>query len=121
MHHHTQKGTGMTTTSAAEAGPAGLREELDGIDLRPPDTLKARIEVCARIAEHKREHDVPTRQPHRIGVTQERAARCGAADGIDDAFPRRPHDLTTEETRRVEAPISEGASTDRRPATDRPS
>lgn len=111
----------MTTTSAAEAGPAGLREELGGIGLRPLDTRKARIEVCVRTAEYKREHDVPMMQPHRIGVTQERAARFGVDNGIGGTFPRRLRDLITEETCRVEDLVIEEASTDRRPATDSPS
>jgi chorismate mutase-like protein len=64
----------MTTTSSAEAGLAGMRAELDLIDAQLLDTLKTRIDICVRIAEFKREHDVPMMQPHRIGIVQERAA-----------------------------------------------
>ncbi|MFJ3762305.1 HemK family protein methyltransferase [Streptomyces sp. NPDC090080] len=94
--------TSMTTTSTAEAGLAGLRAELDRIDVRLLDTLRDRIECCVRIAEHKREHAVPMMQPHRIGIVQERAARYGAEYGVDQTFLRRLYDLVIEETCRVE-------------------
>ncbi|WP_338778185.1 chorismate mutase family protein [Streptomyces sp. DG1A-41] len=89
MHHDIQKGTGMTTTSSPEVWLAGLRAELDLIDATLLDTLKTRIDVCVRIAEHKREHGVPMMQPHRIGIVQERAARYGAEHGVDGTFLRR--------------------------------
>ena len=74
----------MTTTSTAgEAGLTVLRGELDAIDGQLLEILRARIECCVRIAEHKREHGVPMMQPHRIGLVQERAARFGAEHGID--------------------------------------
>ncbi|WP_190815096.1 chorismate mutase family protein [Saccharopolyspora pogona] len=79
-----------------------LRAELDGIDLRLLDVLRERIELCVRIAEHKREHGVPMMQPHRIGVVQQRAADYGAEHGIDQAFLRALYDLVIGETCRVE-------------------
>ncbi|MGI8306033.1 chorismate mutase family protein [Saccharopolyspora hattusasensis] len=79
-----------------------LRADLDGIDLRLLDVLRERIELCVRIAEHKREHGVPMMQPHRIGVVQQRAADYGAEHGIDQAFLRALYDLVIGETCRVE-------------------
>lgn len=111
----------MTTTSAAEAGPAGLaglRDELDRIDLQLLDTLKARMDVCVRIAEYKREHAVPMMQPHRIGVVHERAARYGAENGVDQAFLRRLYELIIEETCRVEDLVIDSAPTERRTGAD---
>ncbi|MEV6314529.1 chorismate mutase family protein [Streptomyces sp. NPDC051776] len=106
----------MTTTSTAgEAGLTVLRGELDAIDGQLLDTLRARIECCVRIAEHKREHDVPMMQPHRIGLVQERAARYGAEHGIDGAFLRRLYELIIEETCRVENLVIDGEANGRRP------
>ncbi|MEU2622613.1 peptide chain release factor N(5)-glutamine methyltransferase [Streptomyces sp. NPDC007157] len=107
----------MTTTSTAEAGLAGLRAELDQIDVRLLDTLRARIECCVQIAEHKREHAVPMMQPHRIGIVQERAARYGAEHGVDRTFLRRLYDLIIEETCRVEDLVIGGEPAARQSAT----
>lgn len=93
--------------SAARSGGADrqleeLRGELDGIDARLLDVLRDRIDVCVRVAHHKREHGVPMMQPHRIGIVQERAARYGERNGIDQDFLRRLYDLIIAETCRVE-------------------
>ncbi|MES4890662.1 chorismate mutase family protein [Streptomyces sp. NPDC096012] len=79
-----------------------LRAELDAIDEKLLEQLRARIEKCVEIGHFKREHDVPMMQPHRIGVVQERAARYGERHGIDQTFLRRLYDLVIEETCRVE-------------------
>lgn len=105
----------MTTTSNAEVGLAGLRAELDLVDETLLDILKSRIDLCVRIAEHKREHGVPMMQPHRIGVVQERAARYGAEHGIDGTFLRRLYELIIEETCRVEDLVIDAPDTDKRP------
>ncbi|HEY9368693.1 chorismate mutase family protein [Streptomyces sp.] len=103
----------MTTTSSAEAGLADLRAELDLIDAKLLDTLKTRIDICVRIAEFKREHDVPMMQPHRIGIVQERAARFGAEHGVDGTFLRRLYELIIEETCRVEDLVIDAPAADR--------
>ncbi|MEU9317875.1 chorismate mutase family protein [Streptomyces sp. NPDC048295] len=102
----------MTTTSNAEVALESLRAELDLVDATLLDTLKSRIDLCVRIAEHKREHGVPMMQPHRIGVVQERAARYGAEHGIDGTFLRRLYDLIIEETCRVEDLVIDAPDTD---------
>jgi chorismate mutase len=79
-----------------------LRAELDRIDFRFLDILRERIELCVRIAEHKREHGVPMMQPHRIGVVQRRAAEYGREHGVDVDFLRNLYDLVIAETCRVE-------------------
>lgn len=79
-----------------------LRAELDAIDERFLDELRARIEKCVEIGHFKREHQVPMMQPHRIGIVQERAARFGEKHGISQDFLRRLYDLIIDETCRVE-------------------
>ncbi|HEY8373614.1 MAG TPA: chorismate mutase family protein [Pseudonocardiaceae bacterium] len=104
----------MTTSTDAEAGLAGLREELDRIDEQLLDVLRARLDCCVRIARYKREHSVPMMQPHRIAVVHEHAARYGAKHGIDQAFLRRLYELIIEETCRVEDLVINGDVTDRK-------
>jgi chorismate mutase-like protein len=79
-----------------------LRSELDQIDVRLLEVLRERIETCVRIADHKRRHDVPMMQPHRIGIVQERAARFGAEHGIDQQFLHTLYEVIITETCRVE-------------------
>ncbi len=86
----------------------GLRAELDGIDQRLLAELAARIGVCMRIAEYKREHEVPMMQPHRITIVQDRAAAFAAANGIDQTFIRRFYELIIAETCRVEDAVIAG-------------
>ncbi|PPK65666.1 chorismate mutase family protein [Actinokineospora auranticolor] len=88
----------VPTTEVLEA----LRARLDAIDFDLLDVLRRRIGVCVEIAEHKRAHDVPMMQPHRIGVVQRRAAAYGAEHGIDLDFLRGLYDLVIAETCRVE-------------------
>ncbi|ASU84918.1 4-amino-4-deoxychorismate mutase [Nocardiopsis gilva YIM 90087] len=76
--------------------------ELDGIDGRLLKIIRERIDCCVRIAHHKREHDIPMMQPHRIGIVQDRAARYGEDHGVDPDFLRRLYDLIIGETCRVE-------------------
>ncbi|WEH39180.1 chorismate mutase family protein [Streptomyces sp. NBC_01218] len=87
-----------------------LRAELDAIDERFLEELRARIEKCVEIGYFKRDNDVPMMQPHRIGIVQERAARFGARNGIDQDFLRRLYDLIIEETCRVEDLVIGGAT-----------
>jgi 4-amino-4-deoxychorismate mutase len=87
-----------------------LRAELDAIDGRFLEDLRARIEKCVEIGHFKREHDVPMMQPHRIGVVQERAARYGEEHGIDQTFLRKLYELVIEETCRVEDRVIGGSS-----------
>ncbi|MCJ1678237.1 chorismate mutase family protein [Streptomyces sp. APSN-46.1] len=79
-----------------------LRAQLDAIDERFLQELRARIEKCVEIGHFKRKHDVPMMQPHRIGIVQERAALFGEQHGINQEFLRRLYELIIEETCRVE-------------------
>ncbi|HWM07334.1 MAG TPA: chorismate mutase family protein [Actinophytocola sp.] len=81
---------------------AVLRAELDLIDERLLELLRARIECCVRIAEHKSAHDVPMMQPHRIGIVKTRAAEYGEKHGISVEFLSQLYDLVIGETCRVE-------------------
>ncbi|MFE9255781.1 chorismate mutase family protein [Streptomyces sp. NPDC006879] len=92
----------MLVNPAAEVTIDDLRAELDAIDERFLEELRARIEKCVEIGHFKRDNSVPMMQPHRIGIVQERAAKFGAEHGINQEFLRRLYDLIIEETCRVE-------------------
>jgi chorismate mutase-like protein len=94
----------MSTGQASDQidGLAGLRSELDGIDARLLEIVRRRLDVCVRIAEYKRQHEVPMMQPHRVGLVHDRAARFGAEHGIDESFMHRLYDLIITETCRIE-------------------
>lgn len=89
-----------------------LRAELDHIDERLLATLRARIECCVRIAQHKRQCGIPMMQPHRINAVQHHAARYAAKHHIDPAFLRQVYDLVIGETCRVENLVIGGTSKD---------
>ncbi|MGH3915662.1 MAG: chorismate mutase family protein [Pseudonocardiaceae bacterium] len=89
-----------------------LRTELDDIDDRLLTTLRARIECCVRIAQHKRQYGIPMMQPHRIDAVHDRAARYAAEHHIDPAFVRQLYDLVIGETCRVENLVIGGAPED---------
>jgi chorismate mutase len=90
-----------------------LRDELDRIDERLLDALSERIRCCVRIAEFKRENDVPMMQPHRITVVQDRAAAFARVHGIDETFISRFYELIIAETCRVEDLVIEDAGTEK--------
>ncbi|MEU3838473.1 chorismate mutase family protein [Streptomyces sp. NPDC028635] len=79
-----------------------LREQLDAVDAVLLDTVRERLDICLRIGEYKRVHDVPMMQPQRIATVQDRAARYGRRHGIDPAFLHRLYEVIIEETCRLE-------------------
>jgi chorismate mutase len=87
-----------------------LRAELDAIDERFLEDLRARIEKCVEIGYFKRDNAVPMMQPHRIGIVHERAARFGDEHGIDREFLRKLYDLIIQETCRVEDQVIGGSA-----------
>lgn len=96
--------------SVADVAIDDLRAELDAIDERFLEELRARINKCVEIGHFKRENGVPMMQPHRIGIVQERAARFGEKHGINQEFLRKLYDLIIEETCRVEDQVIGGSA-----------
>jgi chorismate mutase len=79
-----------------------LRARLDAVDAGLLDAVRERLEICLRIGEYKRVHDVAMMQPHRIATVQGRAARYAQEHGIDPAFLRSLYDTIIAETCRLE-------------------
>ncbi|MBR7193363.1 chorismate mutase family protein [Gordonia sp. SCSIO 19800] len=95
-----------------------LRTELDGIDDRLLEDVRARIEVCTRIAELKRRHAIPVMQPRRVGAVHEHAHRFAIDHDLSTDFLHALYDLMISETCRVEDLIV-GTETSQRAGPDR--
>jgi len=79
-----------------------LRARLDRTDTALLDAVRERLQICLRIGEYKRLHQVPMMQPHRIATVHANAARYAAEHGIDPAFLRTLYDTIITETCRLE-------------------
>lgn len=90
------------TVAADQPGLERLRAELDAIDGRLLEDIRARIDVCVRIAEVKRRQSIPMMQPQRVGLVQARAEHFAHANGLSPEFLRRLYDVMIAETCRVE-------------------
>ncbi|QBJ94606.1 chorismate mutase family protein [Rhodococcus sp. ABRD24] len=90
------------TISADQPDLEALRAELDGIDRRLLEDIGARIDVCVRIAQVKRDRQIPMMQPHRVNLVQDRAEDFARTHGLSPAFLRRLYDVLIGETCRVE-------------------
>ncbi len=94
--------TGDLDVMLTERELEDLRAELDGIDDRLLDDVRARIEVCARIAVVKRRYAIPVMQPKRMGVVHEHAHAYALDHGLSPSFLHSLYDLLIAETCRVE-------------------
>nr|P72541.1 RecName: Full=4-amino-4-deoxychorismate mutase; Short=ADC mutase [Streptomyces pristinaespiralis]AAC44868.1 PapB [Streptomyces pristinaespiralis] len=91
------------TGPAAATDPLdALRARLDAADAALLDAVRTRLDICLRIGEYKRLHQVPMMQPHRIAQVHANAARYAADHGIDPAFLRTLYDTIITETCRLE-------------------
>lgn len=79
-----------------------LRAELDGIDDRLLEDVRARIEVCTRIAQLKRSQSIPMMQPWRVGAVHEHAHRYAVDHDLSPQFLHDLYELLISETCRVE-------------------
>jgi chorismate mutase len=102
-------------TAAHPSAPAGaqdglghletLRAELDGTDVALLEAIRHRLDVCARIGQHKKRFAIPMMQPQRIGVVQARAAAFAQAHGLRPEFLYALYAQIIEETCRLEEDI----------------
>ncbi|WP_129976873.1 chorismate mutase [Rhodococcus sp. Q1] len=102
--------------TAAEAPPAqtaadelaDLRAELDDIDRALLDGVRARLEVCGRVAELKQRHGLDVMQPGRMEVVHRRAQDYAHRHGLSGDFVRSLYTLLIDEACRVEDHIVSG-------------
>ncbi|QXU51835.1 chorismate mutase [Rhodococcus sp. LW-XY12] len=108
--HHTA--ADAPPTQAADL--ADLRAELDDIDRTLLDGIRARLEVCGRVAELKQRHGLDVLQPGRMEVVHRRAQDYAHRHGLSGDFVRSLYTLLIDEACRVEDRIvSGGAPADR--------
>ncbi|MGW6377138.1 chorismate mutase family protein [Rhodococcus sp. NPDC055112] len=88
--------------SAAQRELEVLRTELDDVDRHLLEDVRARIEVCTRIARLKRRNSIPMMQPQRIGFVQDRAQTYAVEHELSPDFFRSLYELLIRETCRVE-------------------
>ncbi len=95
-------GQTVTEGDLGERELADLRAELDTIDNRLLDDVRARLEVCTRIAYLKERHAIPVMQPRRVGAVHDHAHRYALDHGLSPQFLHDLYDLLISETCRVE-------------------
>ncbi|UPW14262.1 chorismate mutase family protein [Gordonia amicalis] len=96
------KGQMLGGSDVGERELADLRAELDGIDDRLLEDVRARIEVCTRIAHLKQRYTIPVMQPRRVGAVHEHAHRYALDHDLSPQFLHDLYDLLISETCRVE-------------------
>jgi len=89
---------------------APFRERLESLDRRLTETVAARLEICAQVAQVKREHGIPMMQPDRVDFVKDAYAARGRELGVSEAFMRALATLLIEEACRLEDEIIEAAS-----------
>jgi chorismate mutase-like protein len=87
-----------TATVALDA----LREQIDSIDLQLLELVNHRLETCARVAEHKRDHNITMMQQDRLDALQTKVSDFAEHHGIEKEFLRELFELITHETCRLE-------------------
>lgn len=97
---------------------SSLREELDAVDHRLLDSIRDRIDICARVARVKREFEIPMMQPGRVGVVQERARQFARSNDLSEDFLTSVYKVLIAEACRVEDLIIESDSPTQRAASD---
>ncbi len=109
----TTSATPLTSASLAPSSPtlADHRRRLDEIDGALLELLGRRIDIGRRVAEYKRDNDVPVMQPSRVQQVLDRVAADAAGHHLDPEFVRSLYRLIIDEMCRVEDEIVD----DRRP------
>ncbi|RVW04209.1 chorismate mutase family protein [Rhodococcus xishaensis] len=98
-------GLAAETDPADQPSLAHLRSELDVIDARLLEDIRARIDVCVRIAEFKRGQRIPMMQPQRVGLVHARAEQYARENGLSADFLRELYNVVISETCRIEDAI----------------
>jgi 4-amino-4-deoxychorismate mutase len=81
---------------------APFRRRLDELDDQIARLLGARFAVCREIAQHKREHDIPMMQPHRVAQVRERYLARGEEVELPQDFSESLFELLIAATCKME-------------------
>ncbi|MGB5760883.1 MAG: chorismate mutase [Acidimicrobiales bacterium] len=96
------------TASSPSPHLADHRRQIDQIDASLLELLGRRIEIGRRVAEYKRDNDVPVMQPSRVQEVLDRVATDAVGHELDPGFVRAMYRLIIDEMCRVEDEIVHG-------------
>jgi len=85
-----------------------MRQELDEIDATLVDLLVRRLEICRRIAAHKRSHGIPMMQTGRISAVKRPVALQAGTRGLREEFVLEVYDRIIAEACKLEDEIIGG-------------
>ena len=100
-----ERKAGRTPAGEADAGLAGYRRRIDGIDDRILAVLAERFAVIREVAAYKEPRGIPTVIPDRVIEVRERCAAEAPAHGLEPDFVRALYDLLIEEACRMESSL----------------
>lgn len=109
--------TEVTESTDAHERLASLRRELDSVDHRLRDALRARLDVCEEIGRLKRDHDIAVMQPARVGEVTRGARDFAERNGMSPDYLESLYELIIAETCRVEDTLV-ASDADRHPRAD---
>jgi chorismate mutase-like protein len=78
------------------------RERLDELDTTLVGMIADRMQLCAEIAQLKRQGQIPMMQPHRLEHVRAKSVEQGRMRGLDEGFVHRLFDVIFEESCRLE-------------------
>lgn len=78
------------------------RERLDELDTTLFGMIAERMQLCAEIAQLKRQGQIPMMQPHRLAHVRAKSVEQGRMRGLDEGFVHRLLDVIFQESCRLE-------------------
>lgn len=90
------------------SGLEPFRARLDTLDEQIARLLGERFDVCRKIARHKRAHDIPMMQPHRVAAVRARYEARGAEVGLPPDFTAALFELLIGATCKLEDELIAG-------------
>ena len=89
------------------SGLESFRQEIDVVDSQIVEALANRFEICKRVAEFKRQHQIPMMQADRVESVKQSRRELGILYGLDGDFMVALYSLIIEETCQMEDKIIE--------------
>lgn len=89
------------------SGLESFRQEIDVVDSQIVEALAKRFEICKRVAEFKRQHQIPMMQADRVESVKQSRRELGILYGLDGDFMVALYSLIIEETCQMEDKIIE--------------
>ncbi|WP_379138099.1 chorismate mutase [Paenibacillus sp. sgz500958] len=81
---------------------SAYRASINELDRQLIEILGERFEICLKVADYKKENDIPMMQPDRIQMVKQRCIGIGEKFGVDAHFIDRLYSLIIDEACRLE-------------------